>query len=92
MAVPALCIMRTVRVLPDIKKLGDCFGDFLVGVICPRGASRHVEPTALARIARCSVTLAALAQRMRCSQCAKKAAELVAVARPRPRSAPKNAH
>jgi len=39
----------------------------------------------LARIAGRSVTLAKLATRMRCSQCGKKVAEVVAVARPRPR-------
>jgi len=40
-----------VRVLPQIKKLAECFGDFLVRVTCPCGASRHIEPEALARIA-----------------------------------------
>jgi hypothetical protein len=40
-----------VRVLPHIKKLDDCFGDFLVRVTCPCVASRHIEPEALARIA-----------------------------------------
>jgi hypothetical protein len=71
-----------VRVLPHVKKLDDCF---LVRVTCPCGASRHIEPKALKRIAGRSVTLAALAQRMRCSQCGKKVAQVVAVARPRPR-------
>jgi len=36
-----------VRVLPHIKRLNDCFGDFVVRVSCPCGASRHIE--ALAR-------------------------------------------
>jgi hypothetical protein len=40
-----------VRVLPHIKKLDDCFGDFLVRVTCPCGLSRHIKPEALARIA-----------------------------------------
>ena len=78
-----------VRVLPHIKKLDDCFGDFLVRVSCPCGASRHIQPEALARIAGRSVTLAKLAARMRCSNCWKKVAEVVAVARPRPRGMPK---
>jgi hypothetical protein len=77
--------VRTVRVLPHIKELDDCFGDFLVRVTCPCGAARHVEPEALARIAGRTVTLAQLATRMRCSLCGKKVAEVVAVARPRPR-------
>ena len=68
--------------VPHIKKLNDCFGDFLVRVTCPCGASRRIEPEALARIAGRSATLAALATRMRCWQCGKKVAELVAVARP----------
>jgi hypothetical protein len=63
-------------------KLHDCLGDFLVRISCPCGASRHIEPEALARIAGRSATFAALATRMRCSQCGKKVAEVVAVARP----------
>jgi hypothetical protein len=39
-----------VRVLPHDKKLDDGFGDFLVRVTCPCGASRHIEPEALALI------------------------------------------
>jgi hypothetical protein len=74
-------------VLPHIKRLDDALGDFLVRVSCLCGASRHIEPEALARarIAGRSVTLAKLATRMRCSRCGKGAAEVVAVARPRPR-------
>jgi hypothetical protein len=74
-----------VRVLAHIKKLDDCFGQFLVRVNCPCGTSRHIEPEALARLVGWNATLEQLAQRMRCSQCGKKAAEVVAVARPRPR-------
>jgi len=69
--------------LPPIED--DCFGDFLGRVTCPCGASRHIEPEALARIAGRSVMLSKLATRMRCSNCGKKVAEVVAVARPRPR-------
>lgn len=36
--------------------------------------------------------LAELGLRMRCSWCGKKAAEVVAVAKPRPRGVPKNLH
>jgi hypothetical protein len=56
-----------------------------VHVTCPCGASRHIDPEALARLVGRKVTLAALATRMRCSQCGNKVAEVVAVARPRPR-------
>jgi hypothetical protein len=61
-----------VRVLHHIKTLDDCVGDFLVRVSCPCGASRHIEPEVLARIAGRSLTLAQFATRMRCSQCGKK--------------------
>jgi hypothetical protein len=56
-----------VRVLPHIKKIDDALGDFLVRVSCSCGASRHIEPEALARLVGRKVTLAALATRMRCS-------------------------
>jgi hypothetical protein len=42
--------MCPVCVLPHIKKLDDALGDFIVRVTCPCGASRHIEPEALARI------------------------------------------
>jgi hypothetical protein len=78
------------RVLTHIKKLDDCFGQFLVRVSCTCDASRHIEPKALARRVGWSMTLEALAPRLRCSQCGKKAAEVAAVAQPRPRGIPKN--
>jgi hypothetical protein len=81
-----------VRVLTHIKKLDDCFGQFLVRVSCVCGASRHIEPEALARLVGWSTTLEALAPRLRCSHCGKKAAEVMALARPRPRAVPKNPH
>jgi len=57
-----------------------------MSAIRPCGVSRHIEPEALARIVRRSATLAAVAQRMQCSQCGKKKfATVVAVARPRAR-------
>jgi hypothetical protein len=73
-----------VRVLPHIKRLDDCFGQFLVRVICDCGACREIEPEALARLVAWKVTLKELALRMRCSRCGWKAAEVVAVAIPRP--------
>ena len=57
----------------------------MVRVTYPCGMSRHIEPEALARIAGRSVTLAKRATRVRCSNCGKKVAEMVAVAKPRPR-------
>ena len=84
--------IRAVRVLPHIKKLDDCFGQFLVRVVCVCGTCREIEPEALARLVGWKVTLKELALRMRCSRCGKKAAEVVAVARPRPRGVPKNPH
>jgi len=61
------------------------FGRYFLALRCPCGTSRHIEPEAHARIAGRSATFAALAERMRCSQCGKKVAEVVAVASPRPR-------
>ena len=81
-----------VRVLTHIKKLDDCFGQFLVRVTCKCGAVREIKPEALARLIGWSLPLKALAQRMRCSHCGEKAAEVVAVARPRPQGVPKNPH
>jgi hypothetical protein len=52
-----------VRVLPHNKRLDECFGDFLVRVVCECGTSRHIDPEALARIAWRSATLAALTLR-----------------------------
>src|SRR5579862_9459119 len=74
------------RVLPHIRKLDDAFGQFRVRITCGCGASRECEPAALARLVGASATLAAIAPRMRCSKCgAKGAADVVAVAIPRPR-------
>jgi hypothetical protein len=61
-------------VLPHIKRLDDCFGQFLVRVICDCGTCREIEPEALARRVGWSVTLKDLAPRLRCSQCGKKTA------------------
>ena len=60
--------------------------------ICDCGACREIEPEALARLVGWKVTLKELAPRMRCSKCVKKAAQIVAVARPRPPGVPKNPH
>jgi hypothetical protein len=81
-----------VRVLAHIKELDDCFGQFLVRVTCKCGAVREIKPEALARLVGWLMTLEELASRMRCSQCGKKAADVVAVARPRPRGVPNNPH
>jgi hypothetical protein len=56
-----------------------------------RGRVREVmrAQIELARIGGRSVTLAELATRMRCSNCGKNVAEVVAVARPRPFGVPK---
>jgi hypothetical protein len=81
-----------VRILTHIKKLDDCFGQFLVRVSWACGTVREIEPEALACLVGWSTTLKALAPRLRCSKCGRKDAEVVAVARPRPRGVPKNPH
>ena len=79
------------RVLAHIKKLDDAFGHFFVHVTCRTcKAWREIEPEALARLVGWSMTLEALAPRMRCSKSGAKAAEIVAVPIPRPREVPKN--
>jgi hypothetical protein len=50
----------------------------VVRVTCKCGAVRETTPEALARLVGWSATLGQLAHRMRCSQCNKKAAEVVA--------------
>jgi len=52
-----------VRVLPQIKKLDDCLGQFLVCVVCDCGACRENQPEALARLVGWKVTLQQLALR-----------------------------
>jgi hypothetical protein len=84
--------LRGVRILGHIKKLDDCFGQFIVRVSCKCGTTREISPEALARIVGWSTTLAQLAERMRCSKCGAKAAQVVAVPLPRPRGVPKNPH
>jgi hypothetical protein len=61
-----------VRVLPHTKRLDDCFGDFLVRVVCECGAYREIQPQALARLVGWKMTLRELALRMRCSRCGRK--------------------
>jgi hypothetical protein len=72
-----------VRVLPHIKRLDDCFGQFLVRVLCDCGACREIEPEALARLVGWKVTLKELALRMRCSKCDAKGAAVIAISNPR---------
>jgi DNA-directed RNA polymerase subunit RPC12/RpoP len=79
-------------VLPHIEKLDDALGHFLVQITCKCGARRIAEPEALARLCGSSATLETVGRRMRCSKCGTKGAEIVAVARPRPRGIPKDPH
>jgi hypothetical protein len=76
---------RGVGVLPHIKKLDDALSHFLVQITCKCGARRIAEPEALARVCGPSATLEAVGKRMRCSKWGTKGAEVVAVARLRPR-------
>ena len=80
------------RGLPHIKKLDDCFGDFLVRVKCTCGGLREIPPELLAKRVPWSTTLEELANRLRCSDCGERPAQVVPVNRPRPRGVPKNPH
>jgi hypothetical protein len=48
-------------VLPHIKRLDDCFGDFLVRLLCGCSAVREIQPHALTRLVGWKVTLLELA-------------------------------
>jgi len=63
-----------------------------IRVICESGVCREIQPQAVARLVGWQVPLKQLALRMRCSTCGRKAAEVLAVARPRPRGGMKNPH
>ncbi|MDB6161026.1 MAG: hypothetical protein JWO04_4732 [Gammaproteobacteria bacterium] len=80
------------RALRHITKLNDEGGSFLVNVRCKCGYACWIKPKQLARRFGWGATLASLAPRMRCSKCGTKAAQVVAVAEPRPRGIPKNPH
>jgi DNA-directed RNA polymerase subunit RPC12/RpoP len=75
-----------------MRKLSDAFGQVLVDVRCSCGYSRLINPEALAPRVEWEAPLESLKDRMRCSQCGKKAADVVAVSEPRPRGVPKNPH
>ena len=70
----------------SLTRLDDCFGDLLVRVVCDCGACSVIRPQALAPLVSWRMTLKELALRMRYSGCGRKAAEVVAGARPRLRS------
>jgi len=74
-----------VRVLTHIKRLDDCFGDFLVRVVCKCGACREIQPQSFRDCVGWKTTLKELALRMRCPRCGKTTAQVTAVAKPRPR-------
>jgi hypothetical protein len=42
-----VCTIRTLCVLPHVKKLDDALGAFLVRVVCECGARREIKPEAL---------------------------------------------
>jgi len=71
---------------PIVKKLGDEFGDYCLMISCTKCRhSRSTDPSALARIAGWSITLDALAKRLRCSACGAKECTLTTTPRMRPR-------
>src|SRR5215831_2172798 len=57
---------RPMRVLPHIKRLDDCFGDFLVRVVCECGACREIQPQAVARLVGWKMKLKELALQYGC--------------------------
>jgi hypothetical protein len=73
-------------------RTAQCLFYFLAALGAFPGARRIVQPEALARLCGASATLKAVGRRMRCSKCGTKGAEVVAVARPRPRGVPNDSH
>jgi hypothetical protein len=76
-----------VRVLPQIRRLDDCFGQFVVRVVSDCGACREIEPEAVARLVGWNNMNPSVSSRYGCAArgAGRKAAEVAAVARPRPR-------
>jgi len=75
-AAAALSVVRTV---PHPRaQLADCFGDFLVRIVCECGACREIAPGSRAP-RRLEDYAEDLALRMRCSRCGNKGAEVIAV-------------
>lgn len=84
-ALPGRLQCSVMGVLAHIKKLDDALGHFLVRITCKCGAERIADPEALARLCGSSATLKAVGNRMRCSKCGTRGAEVVAVSIPRTR-------
>jgi hypothetical protein len=76
---------------PDITKLSDRFGDYVLVITCRQCKhGRRTEPHALARVLGWDASLVKVAARLRCSNCGAKDCQIATESIPRPRGEPKN--
>jgi hypothetical protein len=78
---------------PNINKLSDRFGDYVLLITCRRCKHRRrTPPHALAKVLGWEASLTDLAARLRCSNCHAKDCEIATESVLRPRGVPKNPH
>jgi hypothetical protein len=78
---------------PQIAKLSDRFGDYVLIMTCRRCKhSRRADPHSIAKLLGWDAPLSAVAARLRCSNCHAKECEITTESMPRPRGVPKNPH
>jgi hypothetical protein len=64
--------MMPPRKTPQVDKLSDHFGQYLIQLSCKCGHTRQARPNVLARFAGWDAKLSDVVRRMRCSQCGKR--------------------
>jgi hypothetical protein len=78
---------------PQVTKLSDRFGDYMLVITCRKCKhGRRTEPRALAKLLGWDASLERVAARLRCSNCGAKDCQLTTESIPRPRGVPKNPH
>jgi len=83
--------VRAMRPTPNVVKLSDRFGDYVLIVTCRKCKhGRRTDPHAFARILGWDTPLTVVAARLRCSNCNAKDCELTTESVPRPRGLSKN--
>jgi hypothetical protein len=80
------------RTLPNVQRLSDQGGQFLIDVRCRCGYACWIRPKELARRFGWDLDVSKLQPRLRCSKCGSRQPQVRIVAEPRPRGVPKNPH
>jgi hypothetical protein len=70
---------------PEIKKLSDEFGQYVLVLTCACGHVRRASPHTLANMCGWDATIAEVAKRLRCSKCGEKKCSAKAVTQSKPR-------